>query len=230
MENGNTQRALSASRREQRLPLLAVELQWKTGHVKVNIPASFVIVLLAGFGCFGHLPASEKVPSRLQWMARTILDRPMEGSTMSATSKPRAVGGKQSRAVRDEYMKLVRAFPLRPVRNGNEYELAGKLLNRRLGRPDGNLTVGERDYLDALVLLAEAYDRKHSRFIPSKRTPHEVLRYLAKGAGLGPTALGRVLGTTHAMASLMLHGKRGISAEAARTLANYFKVDAGLFI
>jgi antitoxin component HigA of HigAB toxin-antitoxin module len=32
------------------------------------------------------------------------------------------------------------------------------------------------------------------------------------------------------MASLMLHGKRGISAESARRLANYFKVNAGLFI
>jgi hypothetical protein len=32
------------------------------------------------------------------------------------------------------------------------------------------------------------------------------------------------------MASLMLHGKRGISAQAARVLAEYFKVDVGLFV
>ena len=94
-----------------------------------------------------------------------------------------------------------------------EYEQAGKMLNRLLGRPDGKLTAGERDYLDAMVLLVEDYDRKHSRFVPSKRTPHEALKYLAEQAGMGPTALGKVLGTTHAMASLMLHGKRGISAE-----------------
>ena len=79
-------------------------------------------------------------------------------------------------------------------------------------------------------MLAADYDRKHSRFVPSTRTPHEVLKYLAEQAGLGPTKLGKVLGTTHAMASLMLHGKRGISAESARTLADYFKVDAGLFV
>jgi HTH-type transcriptional regulator/antitoxin HigA len=136
----------------------------------------------------------------------------------------------RGRAVADDYFKLVRAFPLRPIRNQNKYDEAGRVLNRLLGRPDGKLTEGERDYLDALVLLVEDYDRKHSRFVPSKRTPHEALKYLAKEAGLGPTALGNVLGTTHAMASLMLHGKRGISAESARTLANYFKVEAGLFV
>ena len=135
-----------------------------------------------------------------------------------------------ARAVADDYFKLVRAFPFRPIRDESEYELAGKTLNRLLGRPDGNLTDGERDYLDALVLLVEHYDRSRSRLIPSKRTPREVLKYLAKESGLGPTALGKILGTTHAMASLMLHGKRGISAESARRLADYFKVNAGLFI
>ncbi|MGH7179507.1 MAG: helix-turn-helix domain-containing protein [Tepidisphaeraceae bacterium] len=134
------------------------------------------------------------------------------------------------RPVSDDYFKLVRGFPLRRIRSADEYALAGKALNRLLGRPDGKLTAGERDYLDALVLLVEDYDRKHSRFVPSKRTPHEALKYLAKEAGMGPTALGKVLGTTHAMASLMLHGKRGISAASARLLADYFKVDAGLFV
>jgi HTH-type transcriptional regulator / antitoxin HigA len=141
---------------------------------------------------------------------------------MSTTSKARAVA--------DDYFKLVRAFPLRPIRSQTEYDQAGTVLNRLLGRRDGKLTPGERDYLDALVLLAADYDRRRSRFVASNRTPHEVLRYLAEQAGLGPTALGKVLGTTHAMASLMLHGKRGISAESARTLADYFKVDAGLFV
>jgi HTH-type transcriptional regulator/antitoxin HigA len=136
----------------------------------------------------------------------------------------------KARAGNNDYFTLVRAFPLRPIRGADEYEQAGRVLNRLLGRPDGKLTAGERDYVDALVLLAEDYDRKHGRFVPADRSPHDVLRYLAEQAGMGPTALGKVLGTTHAMASLMLHGKRGISAEAARSLASYFKVDAGLFI
>ena len=136
----------------------------------------------------------------------------------------------RGRIVGDVYLKLVRTFPLRPIRDAADYEEAGRILNRLLGRPDGKLAAGERDYLDALVVLTEDYDRKHSRFVPARLTPAEALRYLAEQAVMGPTALGKVLGTTHAMASLMLHGKRGISAQAARVLAEYFKVDAGLFV
>lgn len=136
----------------------------------------------------------------------------------------------KNRTVTDDYFKLVRAFPLRPIRGAEEYEQAGKTLNRLLGRPSGRLTDGERDYLDALTLLVADYDRKHGGMAPSNLKPCEALNYLAREAGMGPTALAKVLGTTHAMASLMLHGKRGISAASARALADYFKVDAGLFI
>jgi antitoxin component HigA of HigAB toxin-antitoxin module len=141
---------------------------------------------------------------------------------MSATIKPRAIA--------DDYFQLVREFPLRPIRGRTEYELAGRMLNRLLGRPDGKLTSGERDYLDALVLLAGDYDKKHTRFTPSKRTPHQALSELAAEANIGPSELGRILGTTHAMASLVLRGKRGITAASARALADYFKVDVGMFV
>lgn len=134
------------------------------------------------------------------------------------------------KSVTDDYFELVKTFPLRPIRNATDYEEAGKVLNRLLGRPGGRLTAGERDYLDALVLLVQDYDHKNSRFVPSELSPTEALKYLAEQSGMGPTLLGKVLGTTHAMASLMLHGKRGISAQAARILADYFKVDPSLFI
>lgn len=136
----------------------------------------------------------------------------------------------KKRAAGDDYFELVKTFPLRPIRKATDYEEAGRVLNRLLGRPNGRLTAGERDYLDALVLLVQDYDQKNSKFVPSDLSPHEALQYLAEQADMGPTALGKVLGTTHTMASLMLHGKRGISAQAARILSDYFKVDPGLFI
>jgi len=135
-----------------------------------------------------------------------------------------------SHGATDDYFRLVRAFPLRPIRNAGDYAQAGKVLNRLLGRSDGRLTRGQKDYLDALALLVKEYDQKHSHFLPADLTPTEALKYLVEQAGMGPTALAKVLGTSHAMASLMLHGKRGISADAARALARYFKVDTGLFV
>ena len=40
----------------------------------------------------------------------------------------------------------MRRFPLRAVRVEGDYTRAGKVLNRLLGRPGGNLITGERDY------------------------------------------------------------------------------------
>jgi len=67
--------------------------------------------------------------------------------TMSAT--------RNSRAATEDYFKLFRAFPLRPIRGAGAYDLAGKVLTRLLGRPGGKLSADERDYLDALVLMVE---------------------------------------------------------------------------
>jgi len=130
----------------------------------------------------------------------------------------------------EDYLTLARRFPLSAVQVERDYTRAGKVLNRLLGRPGGKLSAGERDYLNALVLLVEDYERKHAQMIFPRPTPYEALKFVAEQSGMGPTALAKVLGTTHAMASLMLSGKRGISAQAARTLAAHFKVDAGLFI
>ena len=82
----------------------------------------------------------------------------------------------------------------------------------------------ETRFMRLLMLLVEDYDRKHSRFVPARRTPAEALKYLAKEAGIGPTAMGKVLGTTHSMASLLLHGKRGLRAQTTRALAEYLQV------
>jgi hypothetical protein len=48
------------------------------------------------------------------------------------------------RTVTDDYFQLVREFPVRPIRGRAEYETAGRMLNRLLGRPDGKLTSGAR--------------------------------------------------------------------------------------
>jgi HTH-type transcriptional regulator / antitoxin HigA len=133
-------------------------------------------------------------------------------------------------AVGDDYMKLVRAFPLRPIRTVAEHEAAGRILNRLMGRPGGQLTAGERDYLEALARFAEDYDQHRSRMVPASRTPLDALKYLMEQSAMRTGDLGRVLGTTHAAASLILHGKRGISGPNAKILAEYFKVDAGAFL
>jgi hypothetical protein len=72
----------------------------------------------------------------------------------------------RGRAVGDNYFKLVRAFPLRPIRSQGQYEQAGKVLNRLLGRPQpAAASQGERDYLEALVLLADYFKLDAGLFV-----------------------------------------------------------------
>jgi len=53
-------------------------------------------------------------------------------------------------AASDEYLELIRAFPLRALRTQAEHDEAVKILARLLGRPDGRLSSGERDYAEVL--------------------------------------------------------------------------------
>jgi hypothetical protein len=45
----------------------------------------------------------------------------------------------------DDYLDLVRAFPLRAIRSDADFAEAKRILARLLGRPDGRLSPGQRD-------------------------------------------------------------------------------------
>jgi HTH-type transcriptional regulator/antitoxin HigA len=103
-----------------------------------------------------------------------------------------------------------------------------KILTRLLGRPNGRLSKGERDYADVLGRLVDDYGEKEFPHIPAQHSPLELLRFLMTESGMNTEALGKVLGNKTA-ASLVLNGKRELSKSHIRRLAEHFKVDAGLF-
>jgi len=129
----------------------------------------------------------------------------------------------------DEYFDLVRAFPLRSLRSADDHAEAIKILARLLGRPGGRLSAGERDYADVLGRLIDDYGSRKHPFPGRKHSPLEILRFLMDEHGMNIAALGRVLGNKTA-ASLALSGKRELSKSHIRRLAEYFSVDAGLFL
>jgi HTH-type transcriptional regulator / antitoxin HigA len=127
-----------------------------------------------------------------------------------------------------DYLDLVRAFPLRTLRSDADHTEAVRILTRLLGRADGRLSDGERDYADVLGRLIDDYgDRKHP-FGREKFTPLEMLRFLMRENGMKTEALGKVLGNKTA-ASLVLNGKRELSKTHIRRLAARFKVGPGVF-
>lgn len=127
----------------------------------------------------------------------------------------------------DHYFELVRQFPLRPIRNKEAYRAAAGVLDRLVLRDD--LDSGHTDYMEALTLLVEDYDRRHNVFDTSRRTPIDMLRHLMEANGLKPADLAPLLGGKSRVSDL-LSGKRVLSKGQIYKLAERFKVEAGLFL
>lgn len=133
--------------------------------------------------------------------------------------------GKSAR--RDDYLALVQRLPLRPLRTFAEYEAAAKLLDTMVLRAD--LSDGEKDYVEALSVFIEDFDRRKNVFDTSGRTPLDMLRHLMEANGWDVTALGALLGSK-GVASEVLRGKRSLSKSHIFKLAERFNVDPGLFL
>lgn len=125
------------------------------------------------------------------------------------------------------YLQLVRRFPLSPIVGEVEYEQASEILQDLFGRDDVDADV--RGYVDTLSMLIQAYDREHCAPSSDRRSPARKLKYLLEQSGMNVTELGRIMGSQPA-ASMALAGKRELSKDHIRRLADYFKVDAGYFL
>ena len=134
----------------------------------------------------------------------------------------------KSRRDDNRYVKLVRQFPLRPIRTKREYGAATKVLERLAVRGEHDLDADERDYLDVLTNLVEAYDNQHYP-PPRDGTPLDRLFGLLHEAELTTADLGRLLGNSGLASQIML-GRRQLSKTHIRILSQHFKLDAGYFL
>ena len=133
------------------------------------------------------------------------------------------------RAVGKRYLDLIKRFPLRPIRNENEYDAAVAVMNRLAVRTEGTLDRGEQDYLDTIAMLVSAYDDEHFAIDTSQVTPVQLLKSLMANRNMNVSELGVVIGS-QPLASMILRGKRQISRKVAKILADHFGLDAGAFI
>lgn len=141
---------------------------------------------------------------------------------------------KRSKVVVDDYLELVRRFPLRPIRTPAEHHHAGRVLADLIGRADAGLTRGESDYTDVLSQLVGKYDEQHSSIRKDmaagrRSSPIEILKYLMEEHGMNTISLGKLVGGS-GQASMILNGKRELSKANIRTLSAHFHVSAALLI
>lgn len=127
----------------------------------------------------------------------------------------------------NQYMSLVKDFPLVPLRTENDFHEAVKVM-KQLAKRIPSLSVGEADYLSVLGDLIKAYESRLPK-LDDDMTPQEALRYLMEENQLSQADLVEFVGYKSNL-SAFLNGHRGLSKRAATRLAEYFHVSPALFL
>jgi HTH-type transcriptional regulator/antitoxin HigA len=132
-----------------------------------------------------------------------------------------------TRRVRDDYLELVKRFPLRPIRNDRELDESFTILDKLVTRT--KLTSGESDYLEALSVFVSDYEDKHHRIDTSHVTGRDLLEHLLEQHGWNASDLGRLLGNRQ-LGAAILRGDRQLSKTHIRKICDHFKVKADAFL
>jgi HTH-type transcriptional regulator / antitoxin HigA len=127
----------------------------------------------------------------------------------------------------NNYLDLVRAFPLRPIRTRQAHRQALKVL-RNLAAKRGTSAA---DYKAVLTSLVVQYERHAGLQIDtSKLKAADILRHLLAEREMSVNSLAKTVGIPQSALSDMLNGKRDWSKSAIIRLADYFALQPGVFL
>lgn len=124
------------------------------------------------------------------------------------------------------YGALVALLPPRPVHDAVDLANATEMIDRLAGF---DLNADQEDYLEALSTFVEAYEAIRFPMGDSEISPLEALKALLDDHGMTASDLGRLLGN-RTLGAAILAGRRNLSRTHIKTLAEHFKVEAGLFL
>ncbi len=139
------------------------------------------------------------------------------------------MAGRSPRAVRrgenDGYLKLVKAFPLRPIRSESELDRAIEVIDSLCARDD--LDQGQEDYLDVLGDLVHKYE---SEYDPIEPVPDaDLVRFLLDSNSMTQTELAQRSGVAESTISEILAGRRKLSRRHITVLSRVFHVSPAVF-
>jgi HTH-type transcriptional regulator / antitoxin HigA len=137
---------------------------------------------------------------------------------------PKTTTGVELGADLEEYLALVRAFPLAHIRDDAHLDAAVAVIDRLLDQEERS--AAEETYLDALTDLVETYEEAHVP-IPV-RSGVDALRFLMEANDLRQVDLVPVLGRK-SLVSEVLSGKRPLALTHIKKLADYFRVSPAVF-
>lgn len=124
----------------------------------------------------------------------------------------------------DEYLALVRAFPLVSIHDDAHLDAAVSIIDRLVDKAAHS--PAEEAYLGALTDLVETYENAHVVFPP--QTGVDALRSLMEENDLRQDDLAPVFGT-QSIVSEVLSGKRKLTVTHIEKLSAYFHVSPAVF-
>lgn len=127
--------------------------------------------------------------------------------------------------VEDCYLKLVRTFPLRPIRSDAELDRAIVVIDSLIDRDA--LDPGEDDYLDVLGDLVYKYESKHD---PVAAVPDsDMVRFLLESNSMSQAELAQRTGIAESTISEILAEKRKLSRRHIAAISKVFQVSPAVF-
>jgi HTH-type transcriptional regulator/antitoxin HigA len=124
------------------------------------------------------------------------------------------------------YLALIRQFPLRPIRSKAELDRAIAVVDALSDRK--SLSPDEHDYL---LVLSDIIEKYEDEFYPIPTVSGvSMLCYLIESKGVAQARVAAETGIAESTLSEILAGKRKLGMKHVVALAQYFRVDPGLFI
>lgn len=125
---------------------------------------------------------------------------------------------------RDSYLELVQAFPLVSIGSDEHLEAASDTVDQLTAKD--SLDHGEVMYLDALSDLIATYEDRHHDIEPASDA--DMLRHLLGSKGVTQAEVSVATGLPKSSLSEVLSGKKQLSRQMIRSLADYFQIDASV--
>jgi HTH-type transcriptional regulator / antitoxin HigA len=125
------------------------------------------------------------------------------------------------------YKELLARYEPAPIKSREENQQALEVLSTLMAKGEENLSADEQKFVELLGMLISQFEK--TAYPAPKGAPADVLRELMRARGMRPKDLWPLFGSK-GITSEVLRGKRGISKERAKALAEMFCVSVELFI
>ena len=133
----------------------------------------------------------------------------------------------RAKTLPENFESLVRMHPPRAINDQTEMESVQEIIDGLTSIP--RLTSGQKEYLDTLTILLEAYEKAHPPFLEMRLSGRKALEFLMKEHAMNASDLGRLLGD-RSLGGRILKGERGLSKAHLLRLCEHFRVAPELFL